>query len=429
MSIDLGVRQGVLVLADISGYTEFSRLHFTSLLHAEEIITELLESVLDSAEFPLQIGRLEGDAVLLYAEAPAEQAAAAARDAAAQAQKFIVSFNQRERSLIACDAGCVCQACQQIGDLKLKAVLHYGRFTLRDIGGVVDLIGDDILLMHKLIKAPIRQREHILLTPGFYQLSGKLNGDAIEESHTISIDDSVVDVHVYFPKLDLNAIPDLPGSGPAFSARLNKHSFARMFGLRSGRSYSNLPRGKMNLVLYLLEGLGSGVNVLKKQFRRMRSRGSIVKPAMLMLVDAGSPEQLPHILDTIRPPLVLNKLEGSVAMLFAPAEDDASLLALGLFQQSRSMISAIHSVPRVRVLLHYGDVAFKKIRQFDELAGTDVILVHRLLKHLEGQTSSVWFTDAYYQILKTLHDPEFTTQTIDTDIQEMVILHTLSAAK
>ena len=44
-----------LVLADISGYTRFTRMHFTSLLHAEEIITELLEAVIQAAAFPLKV--------------------------------------------------------------------------------------------------------------------------------------------------------------------------------------------------------------------------------------------------------------------------------------------------------------------------------------------------------------------------------------
>ncbi len=73
--------RGVLVLADISGYTHFSRLHYTSLLHAEQIITELMESILQSADFPLQVGQLEGDAVLLFAEAPAGSEATAAQSA------------------------------------------------------------------------------------------------------------------------------------------------------------------------------------------------------------------------------------------------------------------------------------------------------------------------------------------------------------
>ena len=61
------LKRVVLVLADISGYTRFMKIHTMSLLHAETIITELLEAVLDHAEFPLTLSKLEGDAAFMYA--------------------------------------------------------------------------------------------------------------------------------------------------------------------------------------------------------------------------------------------------------------------------------------------------------------------------------------------------------------------------
>src|SRR5258706_14275462 len=87
--------RGALVLADISGYTHFSRLHFTSLLHAEQIITELMESIIQSAELPLQIGQLDGDAVLLFVEAPAGREVDADPEAASQVRCFFDAFNFR----------------------------------------------------------------------------------------------------------------------------------------------------------------------------------------------------------------------------------------------------------------------------------------------------------------------------------------------
>ncbi len=59
------VKRLALVLADISGYTQFVNRHKMSLLHAEQIITDLLEAVIDQAEYPLQVSKLEGDAVFV----------------------------------------------------------------------------------------------------------------------------------------------------------------------------------------------------------------------------------------------------------------------------------------------------------------------------------------------------------------------------
>ncbi len=57
----------VLMIADISGYTRFVRVHGVSIAHAQQIISELLESVMDVIKPPLRISKIEGDAVFFYA--------------------------------------------------------------------------------------------------------------------------------------------------------------------------------------------------------------------------------------------------------------------------------------------------------------------------------------------------------------------------
>src|SRR3990170_3517682 len=104
------VKQVIMVLADISGYTRFIKLHTASLLHAEVIITDLLEAVLDRAEYPLTLSKLEGDAAFLYLPLEADgDARAAAQYALRQVAAFIDAFKPRERELIACNV-CACEA-------------------------------------------------------------------------------------------------------------------------------------------------------------------------------------------------------------------------------------------------------------------------------------------------------------------------------
>lgn len=59
--------QAVLLIADISGYTKFLRLHRLNTAHAQLVITELLESIIDATMPPLKVSKVEGDAVLFYA--------------------------------------------------------------------------------------------------------------------------------------------------------------------------------------------------------------------------------------------------------------------------------------------------------------------------------------------------------------------------
>src|SRR5512141_3196734 len=98
------IKRVVLVLADISGYTRFMKIHTMDLLHAEAIITDLLEAVLDQAEVPLTLSKLEGDAAFLYAALDDDRpAASAAQDVLKQVTSFFEAFRVKERELIACD--------------------------------------------------------------------------------------------------------------------------------------------------------------------------------------------------------------------------------------------------------------------------------------------------------------------------------------
>ena len=122
------------VIADISGYTRFSRLRALSVLHAEEIITELLEAVISTAKYPLQIAKLEGDAVFLYAETGGEPAAAA-QDVARQVTVFFEAFQARSRHLAATSI-CPCDACGHAIAKTWDACAYCGELTGRRIAPV-----------------------------------------------------------------------------------------------------------------------------------------------------------------------------------------------------------------------------------------------------------------------------------------------------
>ena len=63
----MSIKQIFIILVDISGYTNFIRMHKVSLLHAEKIIGELMESILDAVEAPVIAHEILGDAISLYA--------------------------------------------------------------------------------------------------------------------------------------------------------------------------------------------------------------------------------------------------------------------------------------------------------------------------------------------------------------------------
>jgi len=149
-----------MVLADISGYTRFMKMHTMSLLHAESIITELLEAVIDRSKHPLALSKLEGDAAFLYAVL-GENEQAAAQEILQQTLAFFEAFTAKERDLIACDS-CMCDACRNIEKLKLKVVLHSGEVALKQIRQFEELAGEEVILVHRLLKNTIPSKEYIL---------------------------------------------------------------------------------------------------------------------------------------------------------------------------------------------------------------------------------------------------------------------------
>ena len=169
------LRSIALVIIDISGYTGFLRFHRTSLLHAQEIIAQLLEAVIDRASHPLVLNKLEGDAAFMYADL-ADGDAAGARDIANQVKEFFASFHVKARELAGVRSGCPCDACQRILDLKLKAVIHRGVAGFRKIRQFEELTGEDVILVHRLLKNTVAEKEYILMTEKFYQLAGDLQG-------------------------------------------------------------------------------------------------------------------------------------------------------------------------------------------------------------------------------------------------------------
>jgi len=172
------LKQAALVLTDISGYTRFITMRAMSLLHAEQIITDLLEAVVASAEYPLTISKFEGDAVFLYAFG--DDQPAVAKDVLSQVVAFTTAFASKQRELIAASE-CPCDAHVHIAALRLKSFLHFGEVVFKKIHQFEELAGEEVILIHRLLKNSVPSKEYILLTERFYQFSGGLAGQQAEQ--------------------------------------------------------------------------------------------------------------------------------------------------------------------------------------------------------------------------------------------------------
>jgi hypothetical protein len=198
-----------LILADISGYTNFVTMHRISVLHAEQIITELLEAIINQIEAPLVLNKLEGDAVLLYARTGDE--ASLAQVVLDKVLVFFSSFKARQQELIkAGEGGCFCEACCNISKLRLKIIVHYGQVVIKQVRHLEELAGSDVILAHRLLKNTLPSNEYLLLTENFYQWSGGLPGPEPQLFKDTYQDIGVVQGRVYYPDLPGLKIPETP---------------------------------------------------------------------------------------------------------------------------------------------------------------------------------------------------------------------------
>lgn len=167
-----------LVVVDISGYTAFITQRTVSLLHAEQIITDLIEAVIDQAQHPLILNKLEGDAALLYGECEPGDIAAA-QDVFAQVKAFFPAFTDRLAQHREQRAHCNCEACTRIDHLALKAFVHVGEIAIKQVRQFEELAGEEVILVHRLMKNHVPSREYVLLTEAARAAAG-LGADTLQ---------------------------------------------------------------------------------------------------------------------------------------------------------------------------------------------------------------------------------------------------------
>ncbi len=152
-------KQGVLVLADISGFTAF--VTATELEHGPPLVAALLEAVIGEIAPPLTVREIEGDAVFALGEDGSLVPPARLLEVIEGA---LLAFRARRRELAA-DESCGCRACRRVGSLRLKVVGHHGAFLEQTVGGRPQAAGPAVVLAHRLLKNRVtRQADYALLT-------------------------------------------------------------------------------------------------------------------------------------------------------------------------------------------------------------------------------------------------------------------------
>jgi hypothetical protein len=155
----LGAANGPLVLADISGYTGF--LGAVTTAHADDafadgnvpaaysFISSLLDTIVAQMTPPFSLAKIEGDAV--FAHAGSLEGFPRGADVLRCLRSCHAAFRAQVAS--ARDVWtCRCGVCSRVDDLDLKFVLHAGPYVIHPVAGGTELVGSEVVLVHRLLK-------------------------------------------------------------------------------------------------------------------------------------------------------------------------------------------------------------------------------------------------------------------------------------
>jgi uncharacterized protein YndB with AHSA1/START domain len=135
----------LMIIADISGYTSY--LTGTEIDHAQNVLEDLLETVYAKLAPPFTMVKAEGDALFLFA--PGGQVSGSMLLDTIDACYF--AFRRRLRDVTRATT-CECNACVLIPRLDLKFISHAGEAIRQSQFGSVDLVGPDVIVLHRLLK-------------------------------------------------------------------------------------------------------------------------------------------------------------------------------------------------------------------------------------------------------------------------------------
>jgi hypothetical protein len=218
--------RAVLLIADISGYTDYMSSHRFSLSHAEVNTARMLEKMIDAAP-GYDLIEIEGDAAFLSRQADMRDPETTVTEILQAAASMHRAFHL-ERQNVAANL-CPCAGCKEAAELKLKFVAHIGDVATQTIRQRLKLVGIDVILVHRLLKNSVPIPEYVLLSEELYSTGETSLPDSV---HEISPElEGIGTVRAYFVDVgDLeSSLPPLPG--PSWRGRLGRTFAAAGLGM------------------------------------------------------------------------------------------------------------------------------------------------------------------------------------------------------
>jgi hypothetical protein len=141
----MATESACLLLTDISGYTGY--LAGVELDHAQDILADLMSTIVRALRPAFRLAKLEGDAAFMYAVGEKLDGSLLLDTI----ERCYFGFRRRRRDVRQMTS-CECNACVRIPELNLKFVVHQGMILRQRVAGQDELLGADVILVHRLLK-------------------------------------------------------------------------------------------------------------------------------------------------------------------------------------------------------------------------------------------------------------------------------------
>ena len=138
--------KGYFIITDISGYTEF--LTKSELDHAQDALQSLFDVQLANIKHPFVISGFRGDAIFMYVPETNFVEPQALLESLENLY-FVFADTLRQMQF---NTTCACRACQNMSNLDLKMVIHYGEYAVQKLGDREELLGADVIVPHRMLK-------------------------------------------------------------------------------------------------------------------------------------------------------------------------------------------------------------------------------------------------------------------------------------
>lgn len=141
---------------DITGFTRF--VATADITFAKEVIPALLRKLIDANILKMSVAEIEGDAVFFYKTGRLPSF----NRVAEQCRLFYSTFLDFMSALEKSDPD---SHDKYVADqLGLKIIIHYGQISSANIKGRTKLLGEDVIITHKLLKNNVSEDNYLLFT-------------------------------------------------------------------------------------------------------------------------------------------------------------------------------------------------------------------------------------------------------------------------